>query len=171
MMSVDTLLMHPHTARVAGWEWECPAQVRGREGYRIGAPRGHAAYAEQLARWMERRGVRVYEEGRGLLDTKGQRVWRVDFVCEMQGRCTLVALSYSPTRAWAGRELAYAQRLKHVARSTYGVDVRVVAIKVYAKGRITSREITDPVDFGDFIPEQGVLKPPEAPPHGQQTML
>ena len=25
MTSVDTLLMHPLMARVAGWEWDCPA--------------------------------------------------------------------------------------------------------------------------------------------------
>jgi hypothetical protein len=164
MVSVDTLLMHPHMARVEGWDWNCPGRVRGREGYRIGAHRGApGTYTEQLTRWMERRGVRVFEEGRGLLDTKGQRVWRVDFVCEMGGRCTLVTLSCSPRRVWTGSELAYAQRLKHLARATYGADVRVVAIKVYAKGRITSREITDPMDFSDFIPEAAVLKPPTAP--------
>ena len=153
MVSVDTLLMHPHMARVSGWEWECPARVRGRQGYRLGAYRSTpAACTEQLGRWMERRGVRVLEEGRGLLDTKGQRVWRVDFVCEMRGRCTLVALSYSPRRVWGARELAYARRLKEVARATYGADVRVLAVKVYGKGCIASREVTDPVDFGDFAP-------------------
>lgn len=150
MVTVDTLLMHPHMARVTGWEWKCPARVRGRDGYRIGAcPREipRSAYSEQLARWMERRRVSVFEEGRGLLDPKGQRVWRVDFVCEMKGRCTLVTLSCSPRRVWTEGELAYAQRLKRLARATYGADVRVVAVKVYAKGRISSREITDGLDF------------------------
>jgi hypothetical protein len=35
----------------------------------------------------------------------------------------------------------------------------VVAIKVYAKGRITSREITDEAVFDDFIPIPPILKP------------
>jgi hypothetical protein len=48
---------------------------------------------------------------------------------------------------WTEGELAYAQRLKRLARATYGADVRVVAVKVYAKGRISSREITDGLDF------------------------
>jgi hypothetical protein len=65
----------------------------------------------------------------------------------MKGRCTLVTLSCSPRRVWTEGELAYAQRLKRLARATYGADVRVVAVKVYAKGRISSREITDGLDF------------------------
>jgi hypothetical protein len=153
MVSVDTLLMHPHMARVEGWEWDCPARVRGRQGYRLGARRGAPiTHPEQLGRWLGRRGVRVLEEGRGLLDTKGQRVWRVDLVCEMGGRCTLVALSCSPRRVWAASELAYARRLKALARATYGAEVRVMAVKVYGGGRVTSREIAAPVDFGAFVP-------------------
>ena len=160
VLSVDTLLMHPHMARVEGWEWDCHAHVKGRQGYRLGAHRGApGTCAEQLARWVERRGIRVFEEGRGLLDTKSQRVWRVDLVCEMKGQCTLVTLSCSAKRVWREAELAYARRLKHLARATYGGDVRVVAIKVYAKGRITSREIIDETLFDDFIPLTPVLKP------------
>jgi hypothetical protein len=110
---------------------------------------------------MERRGIRVFEEGRGLLDTTSRRVWQVDLVCEMRGRCTLLSLSCTHTRAWRASELAYARRLKDVARATYGAEVRVMAVKAYAKGRITSREVVDEADFGVFISEGGVLKPRE----------
>lgn len=163
-VSVDTLLMHPLLARVEAHTggWQCPFFTREgglKSRFRLGARQAsQGGGGEHMERWMARRGVRVFEEDRGLLDTKGLRVWRVDLVCEVQGRCTLVALSRSTRRVWTGAELAYARRLKRLARTTYGADARVMAIKVYAEGRISSREITDEPDFRGFVPWTGVLK-------------
>ena len=166
VMSMDTLLMHPLMAEVrlpeqqAGstqppaLQWRCnaPQEVRAAAAFRVGMPgrtnsslaRGGLSLTELthgIRRWARRHALSGFQTRCALLDMRLRRVWCVDFVCELRGRCALMCVFLGERRALTPMERRYMLRLRRLATETYRADVRVVALRAMNNGRVFSHEI------------------------------
>ena len=160
-MTADTLLMHPALAwaNPATSSWTSHVDLPGGAEYTSEGPALSPedmarcgltlpGVAEALQRWLVNRRVAVWDTRRGLIDPGARKIWLVDFVCQLGGRCHLLCMFYGTRRVWAAEELAYAQGVRRLARETYRCDARVLAVKVYGGGRVTSREMKEPPQKG-----------------------
>ena len=153
-MTTDTLLLHPGLAwaNLATGAWTSYVPLPHAAEYTTEAPATtpedlarHGltpqAVAEALQRWMINRRIGACDLRRGLIDTDHRKIWMVDFVCELGARCHLLCVFYGRRRVWSQEELDRAQGVLRLARERYRCDARVLAVKVYGGGRVTSRAV------------------------------
>jgi len=156
-MTTATFLMHPLMVEISPLHstWRSNARIQHFGQYSLGIKpttnRPHSTrhdireferIANSIDDWMELQGVGLYESRRALADPRTKRLWKVDFVCEIDSQCCLVCLFHSRMRNIARSELEYAERLKKIARTTYKADVRVIILKIRPRdGHITTWEV------------------------------
>lgn len=147
-MAVATLLMHPLMVEIVAHDlsWRSNTPVRDHARYEIGVNKGRMQrfmrrtavdwdrISDTLGEWLVRRGLRVSERRRALLDLRTKRFWHVDFVCETNsGECCLVCLFHGGRNRFAMHEVQYAERLRRLAWQTYRTNVRVLGVKIRGK--------------------------------------
>ena len=156
-ITTATFLMHPLMVEISPLHstWRSNARIQHLEMYSLGIkPTSNRPYStrhnirefERIANsiddWMEVQGVGLYESRHALADPRTKRLWKVDFVCEIDNECCLVCLFHSRMQSISKSELEYAERLKKIARTTYKANVRVVILKVRPRdGHITTWEV------------------------------
>jgi hypothetical protein len=112
--------------------------------------------AATLNRWLMRRRTTTWDTQRGLIDEAGRKIWMVDFVCQIRGRCHILCIFYGNRRRLEPPEREYTRSIKRLALHVYRCDARVLAVKVYGEGRVFSCEIAAEEPPTQKGPDEGV---------------
>ena len=159
--SADSFVMHPMIAEVDHASWTSPTAVEHGDEYAIMVTRLERIPYERLDlvskamhMWTILNDVDVCVTRRALIDVPRRRLWCVDFMCGIQGRCWLVCMFIREDGRLLQADVEFAHRIRWLAHTQYRSDVGVAAVSISACNSVKTLWIP-PANlhapkFGDF---------------------